>query len=98
MITLLENQTSNTDGNQITGSYEPKSMMGTVAVIVEGTFDGATASVECRHPAGGDWVPIGDEMEFTTAGISLLELPLNMGLRGAVSSAGASTDITMRVV
>jgi len=88
---LLVNQTTNVSGNGADWSG------GEGTVICEGTFDGATVTLEAQF-ADGDWVACGDLTIFTAAGFSNLNLGKWFKLRGVVTGAGAGTDVTLKIV
>ena len=90
---LLKNQTIDTTGSQDTEKWKG----GKGTVLCEGTFDGATVSLEASYD-DGEWVPCGADTSFTEAGLILLELSSGFILRGSVSSAGGSTDVSLTVI
>ena len=97
MITLLSEQTADTDGSQDYETFSPLvSGVNSMVLFVEGTFDGATAGLEIKHPTGGDWIADSD-LAFTSAAVKKISLPSGSLVRGYVSSAGASTSLTVRM-
>jgi len=98
-MNLLKNQTTNTDGSQESFLWNKGSGANTrrQTIICEGTFDGCTITVEGSID-GGEWVSCGSDSEFTSAGIVTIELSNHFSVRGTLTSAGGSTDITLKIV
>jgi len=91
---LLNNKSANTDGSQETYFYNSKTPK---ALMVEGTFDGATVGMEVRMKNGSDWTPVPDS-QFTAAGAPVIINGSGFDVRGALSGAGGSTDLTLKIV
>jgi hypothetical protein len=64
------------------------------AFLVAGTFDGAT--VKLQHKIGSTWVDLGSDTTVTADGGGQFITP-QAELRVNVSSAGASTSVTVQV-
>ena len=96
MRALLLNQTANvtTDALALSSIYN-KADSEYWTVICSGTFDGATATLQIKGPSG-DWVSL-TETTFTAASAIVTPLSPNVSVRAVVSSAGASTDITLEI-
>jgi hypothetical protein len=92
---LFKNQTTDTAGSQSVFKYSQRLPGKQNIIMAEGTFDGGTVSLEARRP-GRDWVTITDS-EFTAEGQSMLNGG-SFDIRGALSGAGASTDVTLEIV
>lgn len=89
---LLSAQSANTDGSQTTTGWGG----GSGTVICEGTFDGATVTLQCKAPGSTEWVACGTETTFTEAGVAEISLAGGYLLRGAVTDVG-TTSVTLRV-
>jgi len=95
---LLENQTVNTDGSQTTieGSG------GTLLIQADGTFDGATVTIQGRMH-GFTWQDLEDnngevvsltENEIVVAGWC----KAGFQIRGSLTGAGGSTDVSVGIL
>ena len=89
---LLAGQTANTTGAQTTTGWNG----GEGTVVCEGTFDGATVTLECKAPESSEWVACGTETTFTEAGVAQISLAGGFLLRGSVSNVG-TTSVTLRI-
>lgn len=67
---------------------------GTHTVQVAGTFDGATVTLQAN--LGNGWSDLGDEAQFTDAGVVNLQLSA-CTLRAVTADGGGSLDITVTV-
>jgi hypothetical protein len=88
---LLENQTVDGSGSAVdveSGGYK--------IVRYYGTFDSCSIQVECDFDRDGNWVPAGDARTSATA--DYVQSAHGMRLRATVSSAGASTNVTVDFV
>ena len=89
MATLLSTQTTNTTGSGA-------SHTGPCSVLVKGTMDGASVSLE---PADSDseanYHPIGIAATFTSTGWVSVHLQGTYFLRAKLNRAGASTSVTV---
>jgi hypothetical protein len=92
---LFKNQTTDTAGSQDVFKYSQRSPGKQNIIIADGTFDGATVSLQARRP-GRDWVTITDS-EFTAEGMSMLNGG-SFDIRGAMTGAGVSTSVTLEIV
>lgn len=91
METLLTNQTTNASGSAVelhNGGFK--------IVRFYGTFDGATCTAECDF-GDGNWVPAQDTGN-TDEGVIYLQTRVGMRLRATVTSAGASTDVSVDMI
>ena len=66
----------------------------TITVMAAGTFDGATVTLEAAPRAAGPWLAIPDGA-FTAATVQLTALSRRVYLRAVVTSAGASTSLSV---
>lgn len=87
--TLLTNQTTDGNGSAITWPG------GRGTLIITGTFDGATLSIQARAQDGSDsdFATIKDG-SFTAAEPVNVDLGEGTKIRANVSSAGGSTNLT----
>ena len=88
MKTLLTNQTSNASGSSVDvkdGGYR--------IVRFYGTFDGCSVMVEADF-GDGNFVPAQDTPQ-TREGLIYVQLAHGMRLRATLSSAGASTSVSV---
>jgi hypothetical protein len=92
MTALLSAVTTDGDGTAVGFSKT----FGTA--IAEGTFDGATVTLEARRAGVGEWIAVGSYTTFTAAGFGNFQLANGVELRGSVSSAGATTSVTLTVL
>jgi hypothetical protein len=95
MLLLLEDQTTDTTGTQDVFSWK---ILGNITYgVVEalGTFDGCTVTLEMSTDMGTSWTEVGGYTTFVSAGKGLFRLPSGVQLRGSVTDAGASTEISL---
>ena len=88
---LITNRTTDGSGSAVgveSGGYR--------IIRFRGTFDGATVVIDCDF-GDDNWVPA-DDTGRTTEGVLYLSLAQGMRIRATVSSAGASTDLTVDFV
>ncbi len=98
-LALFENETA--DGNKavLSGARSAKF---NIAVI--GTFDGACVTIEASCDGGTTWTAIKDvsgntvEIKDVTQDEYVEYLAPDFAVRGVISGAGASTDITAYIV
>lgn len=95
VMILFKDQTTNTAGSQDVFKYSQRAPGKQAILIADGTFDGATVSVQARRP-GRDWLTITDS-EFTAEGMSMLNGG-SFDVRGVMTGAGASTSVTLEIV
>jgi len=97
MIQLLENQTIDTSGSQLSQDTQNTLLMGEYRTVTAwGTWDGATVTLEFSPDEGTTWIACGDDTTFTAdGGGNLYVAPQGILLRGSVTSAGASTDVNL---
>jgi hypothetical protein len=76
-----------TDGSS--ASFESNGRV--VTVVVNGTFDGATVTIEVSPNLGTTWIPT--TVTFTSAGVQNFVSGVGFSHRATVSSAGASTSL-----
>lgn len=88
MRTLFSSQTANGQSETITWHG------GTGTLVVAGTFDGATVSLQCSPDNGTTWIAVGTDSTLTAAGVAVFQLSPGNLLRLDLSIAGASTSIT----
>ena len=62
---------------------------------VTGTFDGATVALQVSHDDGITWVAVASGA-FTAAGTLRMQLGADMKIRAVITSAGASTSLTVK--
>ena len=65
-----------------------------LTVYATGTFDGATVQLDHSPSADGPWVSESD-VAFDSAGSKSTPMSRHAWVRGTVSSAGASTSVTL---
>jgi uroporphyrinogen-III synthase len=92
MITLLEDHTSSSNGTAVALRNPNNRDYRTYTVYATGNFDGATVKLQISLD-NINWV---DVTSFTSAGAVLAEFRASYA-RGVVSSAGASTSLTLRM-
>ncbi len=91
MTDILTNRTTDGSGfavNVSSGGYK--------IIRFRGTFDGATCVIDCDF-GDDNWIPA-DDSGITAEGVLYLSLMQGMRIRGTVSNAGASTDITVDTI
>lgn len=66
---------------------------GELEIVVNGTFGGATVTLEANYPAVGAWVPIW-QGTWTDSQVKILRLIRACSIRLTISSAGGSTSIS----
>lgn len=84
---LLANLTAN-------GSSTPRLVPRDAIIYCDGTFDGATVTVEYGPSSTGPWYT-SDDITFTAKGHKGSTLTGRSYMRATVSSAGASTDVSV---
>lgn len=67
-----------------------------LAVFADGTFDGATIALEVAPTSAGPWASTADSA-FTAAGRVVTPMSGRAWVRATVSSAGASTSVSLWV-
>lgn len=65
-------------------------------VFAEGTWDGATLTLEFGPSKTGPWLTDANTT-FTANGAAITEMSRNTWVRATLSSAGASTDVNLYV-
>lgn len=88
---LLSAQTSNGSGSPATWNGG-----GVGTVFVYGTWDSAQVDIEVS-PDGSTWVALGGDMAFTEDGVQNFDLAAGVKVRATVTSAGASTSVSVWV-
>lgn len=92
---LLQNQTENTDGSQVSIPIINTGRFGKYYIVaVHGTFDGAVVSIECSSDEGSTWLSCGTYSTFTSNGVCKIELGPGFYLRASLSNAGLGTNVT----
>lgn len=92
MIRLLTNQTTSATGSTVPLKGPFNRDYRTYTVYATGTFDGATMKLQISMD-GTNWV---DVTSFTTGAAVLAEFNANFA-RGVVSTAGATTNLTLQM-
>jgi len=97
MELLLDGQTANTDGTQDTYELSTNLYYSETVVKCFGTFDGCTVTLQASAD-DTNWVAVGSDTTFTSAGFGVFYLPNKVSIRGSVTSAGASTDVSLGIL
>jgi hypothetical protein len=86
------------DGGAATGDALPISG-GVYAYAINGTFDGATATLQILGPDGATYIATGADTTLTAAGVAIVELP-DCKARVLIASAGGSTalDASLKLI
>lgn len=84
------------DARTTNGTDGPTLVFQDSVVYCDGTFDGATVTVEYGPTEDGPWFTA-DEVTFTAKGHSASVLTARSHVRATVSSAGASTSVSVWV-
>ena len=66
------------------------------ALVVNGTWDGATMTLKAAD-ASGNYISLGSDAELTADGIVNFDLPAGFTLRATLSNDGATTSLTAAV-
>ena len=77
------------DAAAATGDSVPWSV-GKGQLTVQGTWDGATVTLEATEDGGTTWIPVGDDTTMTANGKANFELA-SCTIRATVSSAGTTS-------
>ena len=91
--TIFSAQTG--DGDSAKTFTQGKSR-GTITVVCDGTFDGATVKLQFSKD-GSVWVDDTD-FQWTSAGALNMDIAPNVQVKGNVASAGGSTSIDLDLV
>jgi hypothetical protein len=92
-FTFFENQTTNatSEAYDITDG-------GIRALKATGTFDSATITIEMTFAGDSNWAPI-QSYQFTEADIKkVTSLKTGLQMRAVLSTAGASTNVTLIIM
>jgi len=99
MKLLLEDQTTNTTGNQETLVLANSLLFGKyITVVVYGTWYGATTTLEFSPDGGTTWITAGVNTTFTADGGGNFWSNYGMMVRFSVTGAGAGTSLSAGVV
>lgn len=93
MVGLLAD-TATADGNYPSASGV-RWNGGTGTLAVYGTFDSATAKLQCKSPNSSTWVDVGDDVSFTEAGVGAFQLGscyIRVNIAGGGGSLSLSAD------
>lgn len=75
-----------------TGAWYPFPA-GTATIVVKGTFDGGTVTIQATDDDGATVLSLGSNADFTANAARTLELGQGMKIRAAVSGGGGSEDL-----
>ena len=95
---LLEDQTTDTTGDQDSFRFSPSFNNGKGAVQATGTFDTCTVKLEFSPDRGDNWYEVTSDTTFTSPGWSNFELQGIVDLRGSTISSGASTSVSLVIL
>jgi hypothetical protein len=66
---------------------------GTYTVVVKGTFDGGTVSIQASDDDGATVLGGGTNCDFTANGFRTLEIGEGMKVRATIAGEGATADV-----
>lgn len=89
-------QIANLTNAAATGAWH-EAPSGVSSVIVRGTFDSGTVTVEVSDDGGTTALSLGTNGDFTANGVRTLELPEGMKVRAKVAGHGASVDVDVLI-
>lgn len=66
---------------------------GTATIVVKGTFDGGTVTIQASDDEGTTALSLGSNADFTEAAARTIELGEGMQIRASVAGGGGSEDL-----